>query len=86
MTPPSQSVEVTHTATFNATVKGVGNSAFTYQWRKGSHGRFLKEKTGPILKLKDVSKRNEAHYSCYVENMFGDFAISNAVYLTVTSK
>ena len=85
MTPSSQSVEVTHTATFTTTVRGVGNSSFTYQWRRGHRHRFITGETGPILKFDKVSQRDEGQYSCYVENMYGDSAVSNTVYLTVTS-
>ena len=88
MTPSSQSVEVTHTATFTTTVRGVGNISFTYKWRRkqGHFNKLIKREIGPILKFDKVSERNEGHYSCYVENMYGDFAVSNTVYLTVTSK
>ena len=85
MTPSSQSVEVTHTAIFTTTVRGVGNSSFTYQWRKGRHHRVINGETGPILKFDKVSQRDEGQYSCYVENMHGDSAVSNTVHLTVTS-
>jgi len=85
VTPSSQSVEVTHTATFTATVKGVGSSSFTYQWRRGRHNKIIKEETGPILSIDKVLRKNEGQYSCHVENMYGDTAVSNTVYLTVTS-
>ena len=85
MTPSSQSVEVTHTAIFNTTVRGVRNSLFTYQWRKGRRHRFINGETGTILKFDKVSQRDEGQYSCYVENMYGDSAVSNTVYLTITS-
>jgi len=85
VTPSSQSVEVTHTATFTTTVRGVGNSSFTYQWRRGHH-RLINRETVPILVFDDVVERNQGYYSCHVENMFGDTAISNAVYLRITSK
>jgi len=85
VTPSSQSVEVTHTATFTTIVRGVGNKSFTYQWRKGYHHKPINGKTEPILKFDKVSQRNEGQYSCYVENMYGDFAISNTVQLTITS-
>ncbi|XP_065903803.1 basement membrane-specific heparan sulfate proteoglycan core protein-like [Dysidea avara] len=86
VTPSSQSVEVTHTATFTTTVRGVGNISFTYKWRRkqGHFNKLIKREIGPILKFDKVSERNEGHYSCYVENMYGDFAVSNTVYLTVT--
>ena len=88
MTPSSQSVEVTHTATFTTTVRGVGSSSFTYQWRRkqGHRNKLIKRETGPILKFDKVLKRDQGRYSCYVENMYGDFTASNTVYLTVTSK
>ena len=86
MTPSSQSVEVTHTATFTTTVRGVGSSSFTYQWRRGRRNKLIKGETGPILKFDEVSERDQGRYSCHVENMFGDSAVSNAIYLDVTSK
>jgi len=86
VTPSSQSVEVTHTATFTTTVRGVGNGSFTYQWRRGRRHKLINGKTGPILKFDKVSQRDEGqYYSCYVENMYGDSAVSNTVQLTVTS-
>ena len=85
MTPSSQSVEVTHTAIFTAIVSGVGNSSFTFQWRRGRHRRIMGE-TGAILKFTTLSERDEGRYSCYVENMYGDSSVSHTVYLTVTSK
>ena len=85
MTPSNQSVEVTHTATFTTIVRGVGNSSFTYQWRRRHHHGFINGETGPILKFDKVSQRDEGQYSCYVENMYGDSVVSNAAYLTVTS-
>ena len=86
MTPSSQSVEMTHTATFTATVSGVGSSSFTYQWRGGRHHKNITGKTEHILKVDKVSGQNQGWYSCYVESIYGDSAVSNTVYLTVTSK
>jgi len=85
VTPSSQSVEVTHTATFTTTVRGVGNSSFTYQWRRGRRHRIISGEAGPILKFDKVSQRDERPYNCYVENLYGNSAVSNTVYLTVTS-
>ena len=86
MTPSSQSVEVTHTATFTTTVRGVGNNSFTYKWRRGHRNKLIKRETGHIINFDKVSERHKGNYSCYVENMYGDYAASNTVYLTVTSK
>ncbi|XP_065904619.1 basement membrane-specific heparan sulfate proteoglycan core protein-like isoform X2 [Dysidea avara] len=84
VTPSSQSVEVTHTATFTTTVRGVGNNSFTYKWRRGHRNKLIKRETGHIINFDKVSERHKGNYSCYVENMYGDYAASNTVYLTVT--
>ena len=87
MTPSSQSVEVTKTATFTATVSGVGSSSFTYKWRRrqGRRHKIIEGETGPIYKVDKVSEKDHGQYSCYVENIYGDSAVSTTVHLIVTS-
>ena len=88
VTPSSQIVEVTHTAVFTTTVNGVGSSSFTYQWRirRGHHHQIIKGETRSILKVDKVSGKDQGQYSCYVENIYGDSAVSTSVHLTVASK
>ena len=82
MTPFDQSVEVTLTAKFNATVKGVG--PFTYQWRRGN--RNITNENYPTLVMREVTVKDQRYYRCYVTDLYGDSAVSNKVFLQVTSK
>ena len=82
VTPSSQSVEITHTATFIVTVKGVG--PFKYQWHRGKHN--LTNETQPTIVINEVSLKDQNYYRCYVSNNFGDSVLSNRVYLQVTSE
>ena len=84
VTPSSQSVEVTHTATFTTTVRGVGSSSFTYRWSRGRHHKIIKGETGSVLKVEKVSEKDHGRYSCYVENIYGDSAVSATVHLIIT--
>ena len=84
VTPSSQSVEVTHTATFYAVVRGIGSDTFTYQWRR--RRKIIKTTTGPVLVINDVSRRDSDSYRCTVKNRHGDIAHSKYVYLNVTSE
>ena len=69
MRPSSQSVEVTHSATFTATVIGVGSNNFTYQWKH--NGSFINETTN-VLIISDVAQHNTGMYNCTVMNQYGD--------------
>ena len=81
VTPSTQSVEVTQTAKFTTTVTGIG--PFHYQWQRGNDN--LTGETNSTLIINNVSHSDQANYSCYVSNNYGDYAISNHVYLQVTS-
>ena len=76
----TQSVEVTQTAIFTATVTGVG--AFNYQWQK--EGNNINGETGSTFIIYEVSLSDQANYSCYVNNNYGDSAVSS-ISLQVTS-
>ena len=84
VTPSSQSVEVTHTATFYAVVRGVSSDTFTYQWRRG--GKKINRATRPVLVIKSVKKRDISSYKCFIRNKYGDVVYSRPVHLTVTSE
>ena len=81
--PSSQSVEVTHDATFIAMVTGVGSN-FVYQWRH--NGTIISEETGDTLVITNVTESNSGNYNCTVDNGLGDTNRSNVVVLTVTSE
>ena len=81
VTPSTQSVEVTQTAKFTTTVIGIG--PFHYQWQRGNDN--LTGETISTLIVNNVSHNDQANYSCYVSNNYGDYAISNQVSLQVTS-
>ena len=82
--PSSQSVEVTHNATFTTMVTGVGSNNFTYQWRH--NGTIISGETGDTLVITNVMESNVGEYECVVDNQLGDSDASNVVVLTVTSK
>ena len=82
VTPFSQSVEVTLTAKFIATVKGVG--PFTYQWRRGNNN--ITNENHSTLVIREVAMKDQRFYRCYVTNLYGDSAVSNKAFLQVTSK
>ena len=82
--PSSQSVEVTHTATFVTMVTGMGSKSFTYQWRH--NGAIISGETGDTLMITNVMESNSGEYECIVTNQFGDTDISNVVILMVTSE
>ena len=83
VTPLNQSVEVSLTAKFTATVKGVG--PFTYQWRRGRHKNIPNE-TYSMFVIRKVSVKDQRYYTCYVTNNYGDSVLSNKVFLQVTGK
>ena len=82
--PSSQSVEVTHNATFTTMVTGVGSNNFTYQWRH--NGTIISGETGDTLVITNVMESNSGEYECIVTNEFGDINTSTIVALMVTSK
>ena len=79
--PSSQSVEITLTAKFTAMVTGVG--PFTYQWQKGNE--ILRGEAGSTYTVHNVSLNDQDYYSCSIYNVYGDPAVSNRVWLQVTS-
>ena len=81
VTLSAQSIEVTQTVVFTAAVSGVG--PFNYQWQRGN-GNITGE-IGATFTIYDVSESDQANYSCYVSNNYGDSAVSNIVTFQVTS-
>ncbi|XP_065898770.1 basement membrane-specific heparan sulfate proteoglycan core protein-like isoform X3 [Dysidea avara] len=73
--PPSQSVEVTHTVKFTATVSGVGKENFTYQWRHNKED--INGETSDTLTIVSVTEDHSGTYECVVKNEFGDCVTSN---------
>ena len=74
--PSSQSVEVTHTATFVTMVTGVGSDNFTYQWRH--NGTIISGETADTLILTKLTLDDTGVYSCTVMNQYGDSDSSSA--------
>jgi len=83
VTPFSQSVEVTHTAMFTTTVRGVGVKNFMYQWRH--NGRSINGSNGSVLIIPNVMESDSGEYVCIVTNQYGDVDTSNKVTLMVKS-
>ena len=81
VTPSNQSVEVTLSVTFTATVTGVG--PFTYQWWRGN--RILENETWSTYTLYNASTEDESYYRCHVFNTFRDSAVSDRAWLQVIS-
>ena len=81
VTPTNQSVEVTLSATFTATVTGVG--PFTYQWWRGN--RILMNEIGSTYTVYNASTEDQSYYRCQVFNTFGDSAVSDRAWLQVIS-
>ena len=82
--PSSQSVKVTHNATFTTMIISMGSNNFTYQWRH--NGTIISGETGNSLTITDVMESDSGHYQCIVTNQFGHTNVSNAVVLTVTGE
>ena len=80
ITPLIQTVEVTLTAKFTATVTGVG--PFTYQWERGNN--ILKNETRNTYVVKNASQEDQNYYRCIVTNTFGGSVISNRLWLQLT--
>ena len=81
VTPPIQTVEVTLTAKFTATVTGLG--PFIYQWQKGDE--MLTDETKSTYTVYNASHEDQNYYRCLVNNNFGDYTVSNRVWLQITS-
>ena len=81
VTSSSQSVEITRTAIFTAMVTGLG--PFSFQWQK--EGRNVTGETGSMFVIYNISQSDQANYSCYVSNNYGDSVTSNNTSLQVTS-
>ena len=79
--PSNQSVEVTFSVKFTATVTGVG--PFTYQWIRGN--KIFTKETGNVYRIHNASQIDQNYYRCYVSNSHGDSAVSDRVWLQVTS-
>ena len=73
--PSSQSVEVTHNATFTTMVTGVGSNNFTYQWRH--NGTIISGETGDTLIIINMTSHDTGVYSCTVMNQYGDSTSSS---------
>ena len=82
--PSSQSVEVTHTATFTTMVTGVGSDNFTYQWRHNE--TIISGEIEDTLMITNVMESDSGNYECIVTNPFGDTDTSDVVVLIVTSE
>ena len=82
--PSSQSVEVTHTVMFTATVSGVGVENFMYQWRH--NGTNITGETRDTLMITNVMESNSGDYECIATNEYGDSDTSDVVVLMVTSE
>ena len=82
--PATQTVEVTHNATFNTMVTGMRSNIFVYQWKH--NGTIINGETGDTLMIIDVMENDSGRYECTVTNQFGHTNVSNVVVLAVTSK
>ena len=81
--PQNLNIEVTTMSYLVALTKGVGRKNFEYQWKKGSEN--VADGNSYALILKDVSEKHTGYYVCHVSNEYGDSAISNTVFVIVTS-
>ena len=81
VTSSSVSIEVTRTAILTAEITGLGT--FNYQWQK--EGRNLTGETDSKFIIYNISQSDQANYSCYVSNNYGDSTVSNIVTFQVTS-
>ena len=79
--PSSQSVEVTHNATFTTMVTGVGSNNFTYQWRH--NGTIISGETSDIFIITNLVQNDTGTYDCTIMNQYGD-SNSSSTSLTVT--
>jgi len=79
--PSSQSIEVTHNATFTTTVSGVRVEYFMYQWRH--NGTLMVDEISDTLIITDVMTSDAGEYNCIVTNEFEDSDMFSSS-LTVT--
>ena len=79
--PSSQSVGVTHNATFTTMVTGVGSNNFTYQWRQS--GTIISGETRDTLIITNLVQNDAGIYDCTIMNQYGDSS-SSSTSLTVT--
>ena len=82
MTPINQRVEVTLSAKFIATVKGVG--PFAYQWRRGKHN--ISNEVHSSFIINEVSVKDTGYYRCYATNNYGNSVLSSRAFLQVISE
>ena len=78
--PPSQSVEVTQTVKFTATVSGVGKENFAYQWKHSGEG--VNGETSNSLTIVSVTEDHSGTYECVVINEYGVCVTSKAAELS----
>lgn len=77
----AQAIEVSKAVIFLAAVTGVG--LFNYQWQKDGYN--ITSETDSTFTINNVSSSDQANYSCFVSNDYGDSVISNTIRLQVTS-
>ena len=82
VTPFNQNVQVSLTAKFIAAVEGVG--PFSYKWQKGR--RIIENEVQSTFIINEVSVKDTGYYRCLVTNNYGNSALSNRVFLQVTSE
>jgi len=78
--PPSQTVEVSHTAKFTTTIGGVGKENFSYWWRH--NGVDINGETRNTLTIVSVKNDHSGNYECVVKSEYGDITASNASVLS----
>ena len=78
----NQTIEITQSARFFVTVKGVG--PFNYQWKRGIHN--LKDQVNSTFVINNVSAKDQNYYRCHITNNYGDSVLSNRIFLQVTSE
>ena len=75
--PSSQSVEVTHNATFTTIVTGVGSNNFTYQWRH--NGTVISGETGDTIIIRNAISDDVGVYNLTIMNQYRDSHSSSAL-------
>jgi len=76
-----QTVEVTLTTKFTATVTGVG--PFNYQWQRGN--QILIKETRSTYVINHATQEDQNYYICHATNNYGYSVISSKVWLHVSS-
>ena len=82
--PSNQTVELTHTATFTTTARGVGVDNFMYQWRH--NGTIMTGETGDTLVIPNLKESDSGQYDCIVTNQYGDQTLSEVATLIAASE